>query len=136
MAHILEMDATAILEVVLLLAITIGLIVGPILLAFYFERKRKKTAPTETKPYAWGYYFAIGHFFIGLICAPAVLFGQTPIDTNLAIGIAVMVCWIILSYFVFQRRFWACIVLTILSANPILWVINTVYFINRKAELS
>ena len=68
----------------------------------------------------------------------------TSIVAGLVIGlfleagvIAVIVCgliYAILAWFFAQRRHWAWITLTILSFNPIAWIINAIYLRKRWAE--
>ena len=51
--------------------------------------------------------------------------------------IAVIVCAVIyavLAWFFAQRHHWAWITLTILSFNPVAWIINSIYLRKRWAE--
>ena len=51
--------------------------------------------------------------------------------------ICLIVCGLIygvLAWFFAQRRRWAWIALTILSVNPIAWIINAIYLRRRWAE--
>ena len=52
-------------------------------------------------------------------------------------AIGVIICGIIyalLAWFFAQRQHWAWIALTILSFNPIAWIINAIYLWRRWAE--
>ena len=109
------------------IAIVIGVTVLPIIVALVLNRRFKRRNP-EKRPYRWGYYFSIMSFIAGLglggiILGPGV--------------VAVILCGVIyaaLAWFFAQRQRWAWITLTILSFNPVAWIINFIYLWRRWAE--
>jgi hypothetical protein len=101
-------------------------IIGPILAAFILNRRDQRRNP-DRKGYRWGYYFSVMSF-VAVVCLGLLL------DLGL---VALIVCALIygaLAWFFAQRRRWAWIALTILSFNPIAWIINAIYFRKRWTE--
>ena len=98
----------------------------PIIAAFVLNRRFKRRNP-DKRGYRWGYYFSIMLFIAGLVVGLFMEAGAT----------GVIVCGLIyglLGWFFAQRQHWAWIVLTILSFNPIAWIINAIYLRRRWAE--
>ena len=111
------------LIVLALIAIVIGV---PIAIALALNRRFQQRNPGK-RPYRWGYYFSIQSFIGGL-----------GLGAKLESGIpAVIICGAIygvLAWFFAQRHHWAWITLTILSFNPMAWVINFIYLRKRWSE--
>ncbi len=110
------------------LAIGLGVSIVPIVVAFVLNRRFRRRHPA-VRPYRWGYYFSVLSFIGGLGLGIMFESGVT----------AVIVCGVIyavLAWFFAQRYHWAWIVLTILSFNPVAWIINFVYLRKRWAEHS
>jgi len=115
-----------ILVVLVLMGIPLGVLILPIVLAFILNCRFKRRHP-EAKGYRWGYYFSIMSIIGGLILGLFLEAGTT----------AVIICGIlyaVLAWFFAQRQRWAWIVLTILSLNPIAWIINAIYLWKRWTE--
>jgi NADPH:quinone reductase-like Zn-dependent oxidoreductase len=115
--------------------------VGPLLIALAFvaillgvplagalalHRRFPPRGPGQ-RPFRWGYYFSIqsliGGIALGMMLESGIL--------------AVIACGAVyagLAWFFAQRRHWAWVTLTILSFNPILWLINSIYLRRRWAE--
>ncbi len=109
-----------------LIAVPVALIIGPIVAAFALNRRFQRRNPGK-RPYRWGYYFSIMSFIGGVVLGSVLGFGT----------VAVVVCGVIyaaLAWFFAQRRHWAWITLTILSFNPIAWIINSIYVWKRWGE--
>ncbi len=109
-----------------LIAIPLSVLIGPIIAAFALNRRFKRHNP-DKRGYRWGYYFSIMGFIAGLGLGAFLEFG---------VG-AVIVCgllYAILAWFFAQRHHWAWIALTILTFNPIAWIINAIYLRRRWAE--
>ena len=109
-----------------LITIPIGILIVPIVAAFVLNRRFKRRNP-DKKGYRWGYYFSIMSFIAGLGLGAFLECGAT----------GVIVCGLIyavLAWFFAQRQHWAWIALTILSFNPIAWIINAIYLRKRWAE--
>jgi NADPH:quinone reductase-like Zn-dependent oxidoreductase len=108
------------------LAIPIGVVIVPIVAAFLLNRRFKRGNP-EARGFRWGYYFSIMSFIGGLVLGLFMECGTT----------GVIVCglfYALLAWFFAQRHHWAWIALTILSFNPIAWIINAIYLRKRWAE--
>lgn len=104
-----------------------------ILMSFSMERKLKKRLP-NTRPYKWG-------FFVGCLdlVAAAIMLLMFFIDT--AVGdkplyIAASVIGVIFGYYIIKRKRWAWGVGTILTMNPIGWMINGIYAARRWREFT
>jgi hypothetical protein len=109
-----------------LMAVPIGVLIVPIIAAFVLNRRFKRRNP-DKRGYRWGYYFSIMAFIGGLILGLFMECGAT----------GVIICgffYALLAWFFAQRKPWAWIALTILSFNPIAWIINGIYLRKRWAE--
>ena len=109
-----------------LVGVPLAILILPIVAAFILNRRFKRDYP-EARGFRWGYYFSIMSIVAGLVIG---LFLEGGV-------IAVLVCgliYAILAWFFAERRHWAWITLTILSFNPIAWIINAIYLRKRWAE--
>ena len=109
------------------IAILIGVSIVPIVAAFILNRRQRRRHP-ENRSFRWGYYFCSITFIGGLLLGIMLESGN----------MAVIICGIIyavLAWFFARRHHWAWIALTILSFNPIAWIINAVYLRKRWAEI-
>jgi NADPH:quinone reductase-like Zn-dependent oxidoreductase len=112
--------------VVTLLAIAIGVSIVPIIAALFLNRRFQRRNPGK-RPYRWGYYFGILSFIGGIGLGFMLESGVT----------AVIVCGVIyavLAWFFARRHHWAWITLTVLSFNPVAWIINFFYLRKRWSE--
>jgi drug/metabolite transporter (DMT)-like permease len=107
-------------------AFLFSMLIVPIIIALCLNRRFKRRNP-EKRSYRWGYYFSIMSFiaFLGL---SYLLFESV----TAVIGFALL--YAVLGWFFAQRSHWAWIALTILSFNPIAWIINAIYLWRRWAE--
>ena len=103
-----------------------GIVIVPITLAIFLNRRFKERNP-EKRSYRWGYYFSIMSF-IAVLGLSYLLF------ESVAAVIGTTILYAILAWFFAQRQHWAWITLTILSFNPIAWIINAIYLWRRWAE--
>jgi NADPH:quinone reductase-like Zn-dependent oxidoreductase len=115
-----------VLVVLEFVAVLLGVLIVPIVVAFALNRRFKQRNPGK-RPYRWGYYFSIMSFIHGLGLG---LF----LDAGVSAVIVCGVIYAVLAWFFAQRRHWAWIALTILSFNPIAWIINAIYLWKRWAE--
>ena len=109
-----------------LIAVPVGVLIAPIVAAFLLNRRFKRRNP-DKRGYRWGYYFSIMSFIAGLVIGLFLEAGVT----------GVIVCGLIyafLAWFFAQRHHWAWVTLTILSFNPIAWIINAIYLWKRWRE--
>jgi hypothetical protein len=103
-----------------------GVLIVPIILALALNRRFKSRNP-EKRSYRWGYYFSIMSF-IAVLGLSYLLFESVVV----VIGVAIL--YAVLAWFFAQRHHWAWVALTILSFNPIAWIINAIYLRRRWAE--
>ena len=109
-----------------ILAIPVGVLIVPIIAAFVLNRRFKRRHP-GAKGFRWGYYFSIMSFIGGLVIGLFMEAGTT----------GVIICGLIyalLAWFFAQRHHWAWVALTLLSFNPIAWIINAIYLRKRWVE--
>ena len=115
-----------VLVVLTFIAVPLGVLIGPIVIALALNRRFRRDNP-EKRPYRWGYYFSVMSFVAVVGLGLLLDFGI----------IALIVCCLIygvLAWFFAQRRPWAWIALTIVSFNPIAWIINAIYLRKRWSE--
>jgi NADPH:quinone reductase-like Zn-dependent oxidoreductase len=109
-----------------LIGVPLAALIVPIIAAFVLNRRFRERNP-EKRSYRWGYYFGMMSFIGGLLLGRFLDFGLT----------GVIVCGLLyglLAWFFAQRHHWAWIALTILSFNPIAWIINAIYLRRRWVE--
>src|SRR6185503_9385194 len=98
---------------------------------FIWDEKRLLGHP-GTHPYKWGYYTGMG-----LCSAPFWFWVSVNASWNAVIAeLFLALVYVPVGIFVVKRRRWAAVAGTLLSWNPILWVINGLYFANRWREFS
>jgi NADPH:quinone reductase-like Zn-dependent oxidoreductase len=109
-----------------LIGVPLAALILPIIAAFVLNRRFRERNP-DKRPYRWGYYVGMMSFIGGLLLGRFLDFGLT----------GVIVCGLLyglLAWFFAQRHHWAWIVLTVLSFNPVAWIINAIYLWKRWAE--
>ena len=118
-------------------AMTVYLVVAAIvcaIIAFEIESRRKRRG-IGVRAYTWGYYNGC----VGIALMPlAILWLYVAIEGHEA-GLFVVAAWPIVQtvcgYYVLRRHRGAFVVGTILSFNPILWIVNYFYIRHRWNEL-
>jgi len=90
----------------------------------------------DYKSYTWGYFQGVGFIFYGVISFLGnflILFLNNNTEaTILLIGfLSLSTFAVFLGYFVCQKEKWAFVIITILSLNPISWLINYLYITRR-----
>jgi NADPH:quinone reductase-like Zn-dependent oxidoreductase len=103
----------------------VGMTIVPIVVALTLNRRFQRRHP-GTRPYRWGYYFSI----ISALIAAALALMLVPA----VVAIVVCLIYAVLAWFFARRRRWAWIALTVLSFNPVAWIINSIYLRKRSAE--
>jgi hypothetical protein len=108
----------------------IGTVAGvplvPIAFAIALNRRFRKRNP-DKRPFRWGYYFSIESFLAGVGLGVVLEAGALGV-------IACGLIYAVLAWFFARRQRWAWLALTIVSFNPIVWIINLVYLRKRWAE--
>lgn len=105
-----------------------------IFMSFGMDKKLKKRLP-HTRPYKWG-------FFVGCICVASgvVLFSAClffpiePWQTAFVMGCCCV--FTVTGHSIIKRKKWAWVVGTILTMNPIGWMINGAYAAKRWREFT
>ena len=112
--------------VLIMFAIVALALVVPIVAALALNRGHQRRNPGK-KGYRWGYYFGLMSVLGGLLLG---MMFESGVVAVLACGLV----YAVLAWFFARRHRWAWITLTILSFNPIAWVINAIYLRKRWAE--
>jgi NADPH:quinone reductase-like Zn-dependent oxidoreductase len=107
-------------------AVVLGVTILPIILALVFNRRFQQRNPGK-KPFRWGYYFAIMSFVV--VVGLAIL-----LDLGVTTVIAMVVIYGLLALSFVKHHHWAWVILTLLSFNPIAWIINFFYLRKRCSE--
>ena len=116
----------ALLVVLTFIAVLLAALIGPIIIALALNRRFRRYNP-EKRSYRWGYYFSVMSFVavVGLCLL---------LDCGIICLVFCGLIYGVIAWFFAQRRRWAWIALTILSFNPIAWIINAIYLWKRWAE--
>jgi NADPH:quinone reductase-like Zn-dependent oxidoreductase len=110
-----------------LIGTLLGVTIVPIGCALALNR-RFRLRNSLKRSYRWGYYFSILSFIAGIGLLGVVL------DSSVGAALACGLVYITLAWYFAQRRHWAWVALTILSFNPVVWIINAIYLRKRWAE--
>jgi len=99
----------------------IGIVIGvPIAIALALNQRFQQRNPGK-RPYRWGYYFNIQGFIGGIALG-------VKLESGVAAMIICAAIYGVLAWFFAQRHHWAWITLTILSFNPVAWIITLITF--------
>jgi NADPH:quinone reductase-like Zn-dependent oxidoreductase len=109
-----------------LVGVPLTALILPIIAAFVLNRRFRERNP-DKRSYRWGYYFSMMAFIGGLLLGRFLDMGLTGV-------IVCGVVYAVLAWFFARRCHWAWVALTILSFNPIAWIINAIYLRKRWAE--
>ena len=117
-----------------------GVIIGITILNYFIAKKlntNHKTRYPDHQDYKWGYFMGVGSMVFGTLYALFYLFIFILVSFELldiVIFSAIFLIPVILGYFVCKKSKQAIIWGTILSINPIIWIINYFYIKNRRGE--
>lgn len=109
-----------------LFAAIVGVPVVPIFVAVVLNRSFRRRN-TGKRPYRWGYYFSIQSVMGGILLGILL-------ESGVSALIACALIYAVLAWCFAQRHHWAWVTLTILSFNPVAWIINLIYLRKRWAE--
>ena len=104
----------------------------PIVIALRLNRRFQQRNPGK-RPFTWGYYFSILYFIVGL-CVGAKVGITAGVKDGITAVIILGAIHGVLAWFFAQRHHWAWITVTILSGNPVVWIINFIYLRKRWSE--
>ncbi|HEY3663339.1 MAG TPA: zinc-binding dehydrogenase [Chthoniobacterales bacterium] len=107
-------------------AIIVLVLTLPLVAALALNRRYQHLNPGK-RPYRWGYYFSILAVIDGLVLGYIL-------EAGLGVFVICALLYGVLAWFFAQRRHWAWIALTLLSFNPVIWVVNLVYLWKRWTE--
>jgi NADPH:quinone reductase-like Zn-dependent oxidoreductase len=108
------------------LAVVATVAVVPVVAALALNRRFQRRNPGK-RPYRWGYYLSIA----SVLCGAAL---GVFLEVGAAAAIACAAVYAALAWSFARRRRWAWIALTVLTFNPVAWVINLVYLRKRWTE--
>jgi len=117
-----------------------GIIIGLIILNYFIAKKlntNHKTLYPDYQDYKWGYFMGVGSMVYGTLYSLFYFFIFISVSVGLqdiVILLAIFLIPVILGYFVCKKSKQAMIWVTILSLNPIIWIINYFYIKNRRGE--
>jgi NADPH:quinone reductase-like Zn-dependent oxidoreductase len=106
-----------------LLIVFVGL---PIAAAIALNRRFQSRHP-GAKPFRWGYCFSIQACMLGILLGVVLEFG---VLTAIVVGLV----YTLLAWSFARRRRWAWITLTIVTFNPLVWIVNAIYLWKRWRE--
>ena len=120
----------------IILAVMIGLIV----LIYFIAKKlntNHKTQYPDHQDYKWGYFMGVGAMVFGTLYGLIYFFILISVSVGLqeiVILLASFIIPVILGYYICKKSKQAIIWGTIISLNPIIWIINYFYIKNRRGE--
>lgn len=127
----MSLDST--ISIVIIIGIII--LIAPIIGAYALNRKHMKIRPS-CRPFMWGYYNALSTFLLPLlVLGKAVEYNLDKTSTQILLTVLTIIYYS-LAILTLRRSRLAFLLLTIISINPILWIINGIYLKNRWIELS
>lgn len=88
------------------------------------------------KPFAWGYFQAYTSILGSVMYIGYLIFTNNNFTDVTLILIAIFSVYFVFGIFASMRHRMAFVILTILSVNPLLWLINGIYIKNRWPELA
>ena len=103
-----------------------GVPLVPLVAALALNRRFRRRNPGK-RPYRWGYYFSIESLIAGIVLG--VMF-----ESGVGAVIACGILYGVLAWLFARRHRGAWIALTILSLNPVAWIINFFYLRKRWVE--
>lgn len=122
------------MEWVVFILVTLGAAVGGTVM-----NERLHDKHPQLKSYIWGYFFGLVSVLAAaslITLIPFVLFfeEQSLVDLRL-FQIVIVLLIAIPNFFILKRHRWAWIVATLVTCNPVFWVINGIYVKNRWIEM-
>jgi NADPH:quinone reductase-like Zn-dependent oxidoreductase len=110
----------------LVLAAVVLAVVVPIVAAIALNRRFQRRNPGK-RPYRWGYYVSLQTLVAAVGLVLVLELGTIAVIVAAAVG--ALLAWAFAG-----RRHWAWVALTLLTLNPIAWIINLVYLWKRWGE--
>ena len=106
---------------------------------------RLKTNDPSLLPFKWGYLYGMAALWFGVIASIGLLgallpsppyMPERPPDASALVSLVVWSMPLTISgFFVLRRKRWAWVLATLLSLNPVIWLINLVYGARRWREM-
>ncbi len=123
----------------LLSIIYVFIIIAPAIIASQYLSKRFKNINSSNMSYKWGFYCGSQFIMISILFIILTIIDLTneavaSDSTSILIELAISLFFAFLGIFTIKRRIWAFVILTILTINPVTWIINGIYIRNRKNE--
>ena len=117
-----------------------GVIIGLTILNYFIAKKlntNHKTLYPDHQDYKWGYFMGVGAMVFGTLYGLIYFFILISVSVGLqeiVILLASFIIPVILGYYICKKSKQAIIWGTIISLNPIIWIINYFYIKNRRGE--
>ena len=114
--------------------------IGLLILNYFIAKKlntNHKTRYPDHQDYKWGYFMGVGSMVYGTLYSLFYFFIFISVSVGLQdiiILLAILLIPVTLGYFVCKKSKQAMIWVTILSLNPIIWIINYFYIKNRQGD--
>ena len=118
-----------------------GVFIGLIILNYFIAKKlntNHRTQYPDHQDYKWGYFQGVGLILFGglyaLIYTIIDIISETFTIVNFIIYIGLLFISVSIGYFACKKSKQAMIWVTVLTLNPIIWIINYFYIKNRRGE--
>ena len=114
----------------------IAIIIASIITAVILEKKRQNKE--NTRPYTWGYFNGVFCVITGaavILLLLGALFLDVRPTSEMMFVLVVGGIFFWLGMLTIKRVCWAFVIATILSFNPIAYLINGIYIYRRRKEL-
>lgn len=108
------------------IAVPLALLIVPIITAIALNRRFRRDNP-DKRPFRWGFYFSLMSF---VVVVSLIILLELGLVTLIVVGLL----YGVLAWFFARRQRWAWVALTILSFNPIAWIVNAIYLARRWRE--
>ena len=107
-------------------AVVAAVLLGPLAVALALDRRFRRRNPGK-RPYRWGYYLSLEALIGGALLGLAL-------ESGPAVAVAFAGTYAVLAWSFARRRRWAWVALTVLTFNPVAWIVNLVYLRRRWRE--
>ncbi|MBI4429615.1 MAG: hypothetical protein HY562_10910 [Ignavibacteriales bacterium] len=127
----IKMDNSTIAIITALTYVVLTIVQIPVVR--YFDHRRLLSAPSQ-ETYRWGYFLGLQGMTWAIMSILVMALSGSDIRIIFQVSVGTIAVWGYPGYTVIQRKKWAWAWLTILSMNPVLWIVNYRYGKNRWSE--
>lgn len=104
----------------------------------YFKNRKFMAENPGKKRYMWGFYQGAAPLVVCILLSILMIaVGENPFNLqgDEQLGAIYFIVMGSIGYFVIKRNRWAFVIQTIISMNPIMWIINSIYIYRRWSEM-